>query len=415
MATLRGLDESRHSCFVVATSTAPTGGRPARGNRDTRSRRYWKLDFKLETGLSAYKRAPGCAATCSAAGCWWSLPWDRSTRCKRSIGPIKDNVGGAMISAGQQALRTWRVPAGPRKAGASLQNQSGSRPDHLTSRGRHPRLEGTSAFIPWVAKDPPERQVSRGAAGGAADEAGSGFRAGVAAFIAAHILLGEPFVGLGLPPASAVPTTLQLETEAAVDDINVSLLDGMLFLQAKTRIEWSDTSMNAVVAQWVRLVRDRGLDPQRDRLIAVGASTSGPVDDLRKALRRRSEKISGPPTKAESDALRKLGRLLSELSDTERERVLDCAGVWILDLENVDGAAAQIGRALLEPAVVPRGSGLVAWSVLKQKAHDLARQRLGTTIDGLIGVLREANLEPISDREGYAAARRLSRSAKVDS
>src|ERR1035438_1130435 len=41
---LRGRDEH----------AAHDGHRPARGKRDTRSRRYWKLDFKLETGLSAY-------------------------------------------------------------------------------------------------------------------------------------------------------------------------------------------------------------------------------------------------------------------------------------------------------------------------------------------------------------------------
>jgi hypothetical protein len=54
------------------------------------------------------------------------------------------------------------------------------------------------------------------AVGGAAGEAGGEFRAGLAAVIAAHVLRGWELTILGLPSGSAVPQTVELETDDAV-------------------------------------------------------------------------------------------------------------------------------------------------------------------------------------------------------
>jgi hypothetical protein len=76
--------------------------------------------------------------------------------------------------------------------------------------------------FPVVTRSRRERQVPPGASGGSASEADSSFRAGVAAYIAAHILRGQAFANLELPRELAVPVSMVLEADAAVEDIVVA-------------------------------------------------------------------------------------------------------------------------------------------------------------------------------------------------
>lgn len=59
------------------------------------------------------------------------------------------------------------------------------------------------------------RAPGSGPIGGAANEAGGGFRAALAAYIAAHVLRGQPFVELELLPEAAVPQAFVLEARSA--------------------------------------------------------------------------------------------------------------------------------------------------------------------------------------------------------
>lgn len=76
--------------------------------------------------------------------------------------------------------------------------------------------------------------ASRSAIGGAANEGGAEFRAGVATLLSVHMLRGWPLEELEFPAEAAVPTTVELETDDAVDDISSALNgSGRAYVQAK--------------------------------------------------------------------------------------------------------------------------------------------------------------------------------------
>lgn len=87
--------------------------------------------------------------------------------------------------------------------------------------------------------------------GGRAGEAGSLYRSGVAAYLAAHGLAGRGVEAAGYPEGGPAPVTLSFETGDAVDDIRCGLADGTtLWLQAK-RACGADAQLRATAAQWV--------------------------------------------------------------------------------------------------------------------------------------------------------------------
>lgn len=252
--------------------------------------------------------------------------------------------------------------------------------------------------------------VRRGPVGGAGGEAGSAFRSGVAAYVAAHILRGQPFTELELLPEQTVPVSMRLEADAAVDDLVVTLAGGgMAFLQAKRVLNFGrgPGSLNPVVEQWIALDADEGVDPSRHRLVAVAAEASASVRALGSALRRRRRRLAEDGSTAERAALRRLECLLDGIDAPCRDRILASAVIWIADLEEVDGLSARLGQALLEPGVVTVGSGVRAWKCLRAEARDLARRRFGATLEDLVGLIRDYPLELVGDSDGYASARNV--------
>ena len=267
-----------------------------------------------------------------------------------------------------------------------------------------------------VTPQPKISQPSPGAVGGAANEAGSSFRAGVAAWVAAHILRGQPFARFHLLPEHAIPLSMTIEGDEAVDDVSVRLSSGKALMQAKSRLDFRDSpqsSMRSVVNQWKKQL-DLGLDRDQDRLVAVAASASQPILDLRSALARRRRQVAGEFSRDERNALDKLTGWLGDVSEASRDLILDCATIWIADLEDSDGLEAQLGQALLEPGVVEIDLGSRAWRALREEARELGRQRYGATLDDLIHVLKAVPLELTADGEGYASARAEQRRIVVD-
>jgi hypothetical protein len=87
-----------------------------------------------------------------------------------------------------------------------------------------------------MASQGQKRVASEAAAswGGKANEAGSLYRSGVAAYLAAHGLVGRGVEAAGYSERGPAPVTLSFETGDAVDDIRCGLANGTtLRLQAK--------------------------------------------------------------------------------------------------------------------------------------------------------------------------------------
>lgn len=252
----------------------------------------------------------------------------------------------------------------------------------------------------------------RGAIGGAADEGGSGFRSGLAAYIAAHVLRGDPFVELALPASAAIPRTFVLEGDKEVDDIEVGLSGGDALIQAKRKLNMA--TVGEAAEQWVKLARASEIDIDRLRLVVAGAEGTKEMVDLQKALDRNRREVAGAPTKKEREALGALRGFLDALPADTREQVLRCGMVWLADLEEEDGLAARLGRALLEPGVVAIGQGGRAWRALRREARDLARRRYGAGLGDIVMILARDGLSLTADAQGYAAARHLDRQERLD-
>ena len=214
-----------------------------------------------------------------------------------------------------------------------------------------------------------------------------------------------------------MPVSMRLEADAAVDDIVVELAGGTAYIQAKTRLDFGRTtgsSMRSVIAQWIKLAAETDLDPDRDRIVAVAAESSRAVRDFGLALRRRRRRVPGVPSIAETEAIPSVEAMLGDRDEVATDRILDCAVVWLVDLEDIDGLSARLGQALLEPGVVARDEGLRAWTTLRETARGLARRRWGATLKDLIAALADGGLTLTADGAGHASAQQEQRRIKLD-
>jgi hypothetical protein len=257
-----------------------------------------------------------------------------------------------------------------------------------------------------VDTQPASATPGPGPLGGAANEAGSRYRAGVAAYVAAHILRGQPFLDLDLLPEHAVPRSMVLEADEHVDDLAVELAGGgAALMQAKLHLDFGP-SFKETVEQWKQVIRDRGVRPEVDRLVAACASASGTVHLLRSALRRRQRRTAGGALSGpERQALVKLEALIADLTSDQRDILLQTAVVWIADLRDLDGLPATLGQALLEPGVVALGEGATTWRLLRDHARDLAADRYGIGLEGLREFLDGQAVTLTAASTGYASAR----------
>jgi hypothetical protein len=259
--------------------------------------------------------------------------------------------------------------------------------------------------------------AQRPSLGGAADEAGGAYRAGVAAVIAAHLLYGWDLTHLDLPKGEAVPGTLRLEADGPVDDIVVALSGGgQAFLQAKRALKLKTTSgsqLAKAMSQCRNAVIESELNPQVDRLVIVSGSMSGPMRDLGEALRRQRDPFSGAMSKAQATALERFEPLLDGLDQTQRARLLDCLRIWNCDAEEQGGGDAERAAALLDGTIVSHGLGPRAFRALATKAREIARLRSGLDADRLIDCLREADVELTEDASGARGARIVARQQAV--
>lgn len=271
--------------------------------------------------------------------------------------------------------------------------------------------------IPLPLIEMEKTSAQRSSFGGAASEAGGAYRAGVAAVIAAHLLYGWDLTHLDLPKGEAVPGTLRLEADEPVDDIVVALSGGgQAFLQAKRTLKLTTTpgsQLAKAMSQCRNAVIESELDPQVDRLVIVSGSISGPMRDLREALRRQRDPFSGALSKAQATALERFEPLLDGLDRIQRARLFDCLRIWNCDAEAQGGGDAERAAALLDGTIVSHGLGPRAFLALAAKARDVARLRSGLDADRLIDCLREAEIELTEDASGARGARIVARQQAV--
>jgi hypothetical protein len=212
-------------------------------------------------------------------------------------------------------------------------------------------------------------------------------RAGVVAFLAAHVLHGYALESLQL--ADAVPLTIGVEAD---EDVRCALpAGGTAVFQITSRLS------TRVLARW-RALAERPLDPERDRVVAVCAEASSEVRALATALHEGD----GAPSKR---AFARIEDALGGLSRARREALLRCATIWVADLRDDSGVEADEGELLLGTAVVPPGVGVDAWRALRSLDGRLRRRRHPHDAAALLVALREHGVPLREDREQLAVAR----------
>jgi len=178
--------------------------------------------------------------------------------------------------------------------------------------------------------------------GGRANEAGSVYRAGVAAYLAAHGLAGVPVESL---QADGYPTRISLETGAAVDDVRCEFSTGAVVdIQAKNGCGFDD-AFRSVIAQWIDAASSDELEPIASVALVTRVARGG-LRDLGAALKRRRETPLTRMLPAEDRAFARLDPLLISLSDEQRERLLAKANVLELPV-NDSGVFANEGWKLV--------------------------------------------------------------------
>jgi len=245
-----------------------------------------------------------------------------------------------------------------------------------------------------------------GSRGGRANEAGSLYRSGVAAYLAAHGLVGRGVEAAGYPEGGPAPVTLSFETGDAVDDIRCGLADGtVLWLQAK-RACGADAQLQATAAQWVGQV---GSLRDGDKIGLATAEPKGPVRDLGAALdrRRRPREVAGsfPPGETKAlDALR--GKLPAGTPPETADRVMDAAIVMTVAASPPRDEGFLSVAYLLDGTVVPAGSGTAAIAALQRAFQEQAAAGIGSGLDDWLGILATAGLQVFPDASGPAGPRR---------
>jgi len=243
-----------------------------------------------------------------------------------------------------------------------------------------------------------------GSSGGRGNEGGSLHRSGVAAYLAAHGLVGRGLEAAGHSEDGPPPTTISFETGEAVDDLRCELKDGTaLLLQAK-RTCGDNRFLSETVAQWVRQAPD--LLP-RQWVGLVTGHPQGPVRHLGSALARRRRPVKGPFLPGEQDALAAVRKRTPTGTEAAvAERVLDAAIVLTVAAETALDPDFRYAASLLDGVVVPTRSGSKAIDALQQAFRKQAVAGTGGGIDEWLNILADAGLEVFADADGPAGPRR---------
>ena len=243
-----------------------------------------------------------------------------------------------------------------------------------------------------------------GSRGGQANEAGSLYRSGVAAYLAAYGLAGRGVEAAGHPENGPAPVMLAFETGQAVDDLRCVLADDtVLNLQAK-RACGADEHLTATVGQWAA---QAGRLKPGDKIGLATAEAKGAVRDLGVALSRRRRRVPGPVPAREAKALSAVrDRRSAGMPEQMYDQMLDAAIVMNVAASTSADEGFRSAANLLEGVVVAPGSGTRAMTALQRAFQEQAAAGTGSGLDDWLQILADAGIEVVRDAGGRGGSRR---------
>jgi hypothetical protein len=172
-----------------------------------------------------------------------------------------------------------------------------------------------------------------------------------------------------------------------------------------------DSPFRATVEQWKAAVRTP--DEKVIRLVLAVGDPTRDLLALQRALARLRAERGGAPSPAEAKALARFHRLVTDLSDQERQRLEQLAVILPLQVERPGLGEAATAAALLDGAVAIHDEGQRAWPALTELAAEHAQARTGNTMSGWLDGLRRRDVPLVADREASIASRLEARRVAV--
>ncbi len=286
-------------------------------------------------------------------------------------------------------------------------------------------------------------QEMKTSGGGAAAAGGMEFQHRVAAWVAAHILAEKDTAAPWELPADTTLEWLRCETEQPVDDLLVGTsANGLLFAQVKRTLQLASapnsqlaSALDQFVRQFIsnpsrttsRQLRDRPLDPARDRLVLVTSRTSSKpilvhLPAVLSRLRSTEQTLDRVPrNQKERKALsilqthltrswrKSLGTLPSE---GELKQLLSLIYIQVADLAK-GGTEEREARSLLRTSILRNPENAkTAWALLVSLCGSLAAEQSGASRVGLQTALLNVGLQlrtPWSYKDDIQSLREYSR------
>lgn len=237
-----------------------------------------------------------------------------------------------------------------------------------------------------------------GMGGGAADEAGSLHRNGVAAYFAVAGLTGHSVQDA----VTKIPSLIGLETADATDDIRCEMTDGSRWFAQAKRTGRRGSELKKTFRQWSKQeLRDV------DEVVLVSQSFSGSLASAKHVLEReRGVSLAKPNARATDD----FAKINSDarLIDSELPATIRGKGQFLLCDTGPGGADRRVAVTWLDHHL-QHGGGEAAFRVLIQRMQEAAASQQETTLDDWVSWLEQSGHTFVADGAGQPAQRVRSR------
>jgi energy-coupling factor transporter ATP-binding protein EcfA2 len=221
----------------------------------------------------------------------------------------------------------------------------------------------------------------------------------------AHAARGRPLPRLAA--MTGVPVAVRCETDEAVDDLAIVLSgDARLLVQSKASLDFRGRKRSPLAAAVKQVTTQlaNGLGPL-DHLVIATDKASGPIHDLRRALDRRRDALSGALSNPEQEALAKFEILLADVAPSDRRLLFDRLSILIVSVSEEGSGDAGVAAELLDAQVVASGTGRAAFRALRERFRERAVLRSGLELSDALRLLVEDNFQLSEDATGSPAER----------
>lgn len=237
-----------------------------------------------------------------------------------------------------------------------------------------------------------------GTHGGRANELGSLHRSGFAALLAAYGLRGLPLPFLEGESSGAFISSLQFETNDAVDDVRCVMNDGSYVVFQAKRSCGNDKNLTATVQQWVEQLPSLR---EGDKVGLVVRNAKGPVKNLGESLKSYRSDFQGILTNSiESPIEAVRNNFPQDLPHIEADKLLRAAYCVECAADKPGDSHFDVIVALLDSVVVANGFGTVAAKILQRNFQQGAASGLGSSVKDWITWLQEGGLTPEANPVG---------------